>query len=753
MLFLSNMLRQKYAARIVYTLLLMTVHLTGFGQYARNFANSNYGGLQSISYNPANLADSRYRFVLTPFSVFADINNNFINVKTPYSIYNVLNDNVATDLVDENGIAVWDNSFMQDRLNGNKKQAYVSAEVMGPSFLLGRQDKSGIAFTMKTRFFAQVDGLDENLMKAFLVDFDTTASDYSVKSHQNRLMNKPGTQSNMGLGALAYQEFAFSYGAVLSDKKENFFKGGVTLKYLIGLASGYARVDDLSYELVGIDSIRFRTATISSAYTSDQYFTTDRRLNDYLGKNKLGKGMGIDIGVVYEYRPNYKNFSYRMDKRKHEDRTVNKYKFKIGGAITDFGSIKFNNQPFTQQVTFLADGDSVDWADFEEVTRFNGTNDIDSFAIGLFPSTTVDSSFSSKLPASFNINFDLNLENNWYLSASYVQSIRGKKVKGVRKQSVAAVGARYETRRFEASSSLVFGHFYNPILLSAFVRYGPVYIGSDNLGGIFGGKSTNGYNIFAGVQFPILHNLIPDEDGDGTSDAKDKCLGVFGSEYAKGCPDKDDDRVPDIDDKCPDVPGAKNAKGCPDEDGDGIGGSDDHCPTIAGTKANHGCPDTDGDGIADDVDACIDVYGEKKYNGCPDQPEPKDTAVVPVVMTDTSHRHTDPEPAKVKPKPIPPGKDLTVDDIVDLMDFTTYDYYLILGAYKNKLLADELVKKLNRQAGVLTYIYFDVASQMNYVTFGRVTSKERARQQLSKLKKPSVDALINGHVWWKKVLK
>lgn len=745
------MFRQNITTKAVCILLFLMANATSFGQYARNFANSNYGGVQSVSYNPANLADSRYRFALTPLSVFADVNNNFINVRTPYTYGNVLNNNVSSDLLDENDIPVWDNSFMEDKLNGNQKQAYVSAEVMGPSFLLGREDKSGIAFTTKTRFFADIDGLNEDLLKVFLVDFDSSAPDFSVKSHQLRLMNKPGLETNLGYGALAYQEFAFSYANVLLDKKQNFIKGGATLKYLIGLAAGYARVDDFNYELVGIDSLRINSANITAGYTSDQYFTTDRRLNDYLGKNKLGKGMGIDIGIVYEFRPDFKAFKYRMDRRNHEDRTRNKYKFKIGAALADFGSIKFDNNPYTRGLNISSDGDTTDWADFEEVTRFNGTNDIDSFAKKYFHGTTIDSSFSAKLPASLNLNFDLSLDNNWYLSGSYVQSLRGNKVKGVRKQSVMAVGARYETRRFEVSSSLIFGQFYNPILLSAFVRYGPVYIGSDNLGGIFGGKSTNGYNVYAGVALPILHNRMPDKDGDGTSDAKDKCPEIFGSEYAKGCPDLDDDRVPDKDDHCPNIPGLKNAKGCPDEDGDGLGGPDDNCPTLAGTKANHGCPDTDGDGIPDDVDACIDEYGEKEYNGCPSMPEPKDTVVTPVVERDTTPIHRDPKP--VVTKPVPSGKDITVADVVDLMNFEVYDYYLILGAYKNKLLADELVKKLNRQAGVLTYIYYDDANQMNYVTFGRVTSKEKARAQLAKLQKPSVDALINGHVWWKKVMK
>ena len=171
------MLRQNITTKAVCILLFLMANATSFGQYARNFANSNYGGVQSVSYNPANLADSRYRFALTPLSVFADVNNNFINVRTPYTYGNVLNNNVSSDLLDENDIPVWDNSFMEDKLNGNQKQAYVSAEVMGPSFLLGREDKSGIAFTTKTRFFADIDGLNEDLLKVFLVDFDSSAPD------------------------------------------------------------------------------------------------------------------------------------------------------------------------------------------------------------------------------------------------------------------------------------------------------------------------------------------------------------------------------------------------------------------------------------------------------------------------------------------------------------------------------------------------------------------------------------------------
>ncbi len=768
--------------RVTTTLLLLIGFFQSQAQYVRNFANSNYGGVHSVSYNPANLADSRYRFVMTPISVFGDVSNNFINVRTPYSFYQVLNNNVPEDQLDENGIPVFDNSFIQDRMSGQSKQAFVSAEVTGPSLLFGFKDKSGFSFTTKTRVFASINKLNEDLLKIFVADFDTSAPGYSPKSHQEQYLNQQNVQTNFGAGGMAYQEFAFSYASILHDKKEHFVKGGASIKYLIGLAAAYVRVDELAYELVGEDSLRMTAATMNLAYTSDQYFSDpDRRLNDYLGKNKLGRGVGLDIGAVYEFRPNYKEYNYRMDRRKHEDRTVNKYKFKIGAAITDLGRIKFDNSPYTKNLDIISNGDTVDWADFEEVAKFAGTNDIDSFTVGLFPSTTIDNSFKAKLPASLNLNFDYNINDIWFANASYVQTLRGNKVRGVRKQNVLALGARYETRRFEASSNLIFGRFYNQVALSAFFRYGPVFIGSDNLGGVITAKSTNGINIYAGVQLPILHNRIPDKDGDGTSDEKDKCPDTFGSEYAKGCPDADDDRVPDFKDKCPTVPGARNAEGCPDEDLDGVSGIADKCPTEPGTAEHEGCPDTDGDDVPDHLDACIDEAGLTEYNGCPDpfiaentdKTEETKEPVQEVTEKDPTDEkpksweptESDPHPEvikkevvkekpRVEPKPvITPSDNLTVDDVANIMDYANYDFYLILGAYKNKVLADDLVKKLNRQAGVLTYIYYDETNQMNYVTFGRVTNKPRALEQLAKLKKPSVDRLINGHVWWKKVPK
>ena len=135
----------------------------------------------------------------------------------------------------------------------------------------------------------------------------------------------------------------------------------------------------------------------------------------------------------------------------------------------------------------------------------------------------------------------------------------------------------------------------------------------------------NNLSFDVGLTFSI-GGVMPDTDGDGVYDRKDKCPNTpAGVKVDKdGCPlDTDGDGVADYLDKCPDTPaGVKVDKdGCPlDTDGDGVADYLDKCPdTPAGVKVDKdGCPiDTDGDGVADYLDKCpgtpagseVDEYG------------------------------------------------------------------------------------------------------------------------------------------------
>ena len=141
------------------------------------------------------------------------------------------------------------------------------------------------------------------------------------------------------------------------------------------------------------------------------------------------------------------------------------------------------------------------------------------------------------------------------------------------------------------------------------------------------GKFSNNIYVTGGLHF-ALGGKVPDSDGDGVADRKDRCSDTpTGAKVdATGCPiDSDGDGVPDGIDRCSDT--AKGAKvdvaGCPiDGDGDGVPDGIDRCSdTAKGAKVDvKGCPiDSDSDGVPDGLDRCANSPSGARVDarGCP----------------------------------------------------------------------------------------------------------------------------------------
>lgn len=126
---------------------------------------------------------------------------------------------------------------------------------------------------------------------------------------------------------------------------------------------------------------------------------------------------------------------------------------------------------------------------------------------------------------------------------------------------------------------------------------------------------------------------VLDSDGDGVTDARDRCPDVPGLLMFAGCPDDDGDGIPDQKDACPSLPGTAARGGCPeidgDSDGDGIRDAQDDCPYIRGLAKFRGCPDSDGDDIPDLSDHCPFLKGVVACNGCPCGNDARPVAAAP----------------------------------------------------------------------------------------------------------------------------
>jgi outer membrane protein OmpA-like peptidoglycan-associated protein len=125
------------------------------------------------------------------------------------------------------------------------------------------------------------------------------------------------------------------------------------------------------------------------------------------------------------------------------------------------------------------------------------------------------------------------------------------------------------------------------------------------------GFTNLGLNV--GVSFMLGSKPIPDSDGDGILNNRDRCAATpVGAQVdGFGCPaDSDADGVANGIDRCPStaVGAIVDAIGCTrDSDEDNIADGIDKCPdSPAGVLVDAGgCPrDSDGDGIADGLDRC-----------------------------------------------------------------------------------------------------------------------------------------------------
>lgn len=140
-------------------------------------------------------------------------------------------------------------------------------------------------------------------------------------------------------------------------------------------------------------------------------------------------------------------------------------------------------------------------------------------------------------------------------------------------------------------------------------------------------KFTN-YGVNLGVSLMLGSKPIPDSDGDGILNNRDRCAGTpAGAQVdGRGCPaDSDGDGVPNGVDRCPSsgTGALVDAAGCSqDSDGDNIADGIDRCAdTPAGVLVDsNGCPrDSDGDNIADGLDRCSDTPKGATVDalGCP----------------------------------------------------------------------------------------------------------------------------------------
>ncbi len=579
-----------------------------------SYGGGNFSGLNQVISNPANAADNRLKLDVIVGGFDLNFNNSWFAVKRealqhsgsilkpasmqfPESWKNVtpnVEDNIFKNFVILNSV--------------KNKSILLENRILLPSVLYQIDAKSSIAFSWSVRQMMNIDGLSAELTYLFEKEMDLSVT------QNNHVQVK-----NFSAVQMSWAEYGFTYARVLKDKNKHFFKAGVTPKIVKGIESAYLVVKDLDFLFSTTDTNSYFNTNFSYAHSSNfsAPFSNGKSLSDfYRGSSKTG--LGLDLGIVYEWRPHFQKFKYKPDgKHLSWRKDLNKYRVKFGASIVDLGKIKFNKEG-----TYYDLDVSVKRDNFTKFTTVKNYNMLDSIVRNDFSNANQSSQYAILLPTALNTQLDVAVNRFFYVNVStHLTPFFKSNPYKVHNYSAVCFAPRIEHYWFDVSVPISFNALsaqrYNYLNTGLALRLGPLTIGSNNLRPLRKGDISS-LNFYAILKVSIPYKHLSDQDRDGVKDEKDECPVDAGVPALKGCPDADHDNIPDKNDACPHQAGLAAFNGCPDTDGDGIKDGDDKCPTEKGGPALKGCPDNDGDLVINKEDACPEVAGPKELKGCPD---------------------------------------------------------------------------------------------------------------------------------------
>lgn len=433
--------------------------LKGYTQDYQGYRSGNYNGVNSVFFNPANIADSRYYFDVHLLS----LSTLGANDRASYKLKNF-----SETFKSEN---------LKGKLFGEKTgptNGLFNVDIHGPSAMLGIGLKNSIAITSRARIFTNVINFDAKL----------------VDQINNGLVRDPSLpysfnyDQDMRFSMNAWTEYGASFGRILYDKGKHAIKAGITLKYLAGTANSFININKFRGRLNADQLLELPYLETSSGLIN-MGFSGAKIAGFGPGRfSKMsGSGFGTDLGFVYEYRPaaNMQTTEgVRLD-----NNYKNLYKFKFGVSILDLGSIlykkdKNRSADYNINITDLERlyVDELENVDVDEYKSFFDKRPL------LFNPVTSDPAdeYNVSLPTTLQIEADYLINDGYYINLSSQISLSNNNTNFYNNRAYSGVTLtpRYEDKLI----GIYLPVNYNSLTkLNAGLsfRVGPVFFGSGSL--------------------------------------------------------------------------------------------------------------------------------------------------------------------------------------------------------------------------------------------------------------------------------
>jgi hypothetical protein len=467
---------------------------------------SNYNGTNGLFTNPSNKVDSRHKIFINLAAADLFLGNNAVKWNADYSFGRLLRGGINPSLPK----VVWRPSNLETIENNKEKNLNGLVDLKGPAILYSIDNNQTVALISRGRGGLSLNNLSPEL--AILIQ----------KGSKNPTIIRNGTNQSITTNMNAFTEIGLNYARNISPYPEEAINVGISVKRIIGLTnlhfiaknSDFQIIDNVPDPLGGaflyddvLDILRFNGTYGNS---NEQTGINDFNFSPgyWLGKPSPGHGIGVDLGISYEYRPNIRKYAYREKGVEKFDETKNKYEYKLGISLIDIGSVKFDNNAYVQNYTATVTNRRLFENLYPLLPNVTGnelittTNDV----LGVSATSSIGS-FRSKLPLNFQTYVDYKLQENVYVYATWVQNLRKSDNLGMRMPSLVSIVPRYETPSLEFAVPVSLLNDYQLLTIGLSARLGPFFIGSDNLQGLLSIGKPKGFDFFTGLNIPIHYKL------------------------------------------------------------------------------------------------------------------------------------------------------------------------------------------------------------------------------------------------------
>jgi len=446
------------------------------GINAQNFAPiavGKYAGVHAAKINPSLTAYTPYQWHVNIIGVWGNVNNNYVNLKLPYSAYRLAFNKVPVQYQTINGNPRFDSSFLVEDFNRKRKFAGVGAIAYLPSFTM-KFKKIQIGLLNDVVVLANVSGLDEPLAHALMTDLSNNRKAFKyfiLDKNGNYNLNRTTVSAN----AYVSSGINIAYNMPMMWKQQMMF--GATVKKIWGLGGSYFQYDNMQVHRGNPFQLQFDKTNIRYALYQGQ-----------------GKGMGVDLGWSYAFHlADYKRNGDYLKRHKM-------YKYKFGLSIMDVGSVRYRDA----SVTAIENATTTTW----DASNFKNNLTASQPDVSLAPLNNVFKGVSGYttgkqdviigLPTRFVASIDYQYSKYVFIQTQVMQSLRGRYAQAARYQSYAMIAPRYEREKWEVSMPVLLEYDYRSLRAGLSFRAGCFYIGSNSVFNFLYTRNMRDADIYMG---------------------------------------------------------------------------------------------------------------------------------------------------------------------------------------------------------------------------------------------------------------